>query len=822
MAPKMGRPRQKAAAVPAASSGAAASREGQEDAAPRLRGSTVVFTGELDGLTRDEALDKVKAAGAKVMSGLSGKTAFLVLGSHLDDGRPVEETSKYKKYLELRDKGKGCPRLLREADLLAMLQDAGALEGRATKLNDVAKPAGMVAAAAGPVSTPWVDRYAPQGLDDLLGNASAVKKLVDWLRDWDDVVFRGRTKMARFKPGGGMPDNVNARAALVSGPPGIGKSTACRLVAKLHGAYDVQEYNASDGRSQKIIQAMADGIASNRTLTFGSQSALGGTVAPSSTKRVVIIMDEVDGMGAGDRGGNAALIRMIKNTKNPIICICNDHSSPKVRSLAFSCYDIRFARPAKATIAQRAAHIAAAEGLDVEENALEALVESCGNDVRHTLNQLQIMAGVPAFRSLGVGYSDMRDRLRQICKDEAIMMTPFEATKRLLTASIVQKVSINQLLDLFFVDFNLVHLMVHENYLNSVAKKPVDDALLDACARSAELIAIGDTLARQIRDAQAWCLLPSMGLISTVYPAYVTNGFVAFPEFPKFLGNYSKQSRALRLVLELHTHLKMFTTVRRKCLVRSGYLQRLHDKAISSLQREDIDEAVDVMDAYGLQRIHLAEHLPELMQHLSGEDEFKLVDPKVKASLTRELNTGSHAVRVVLPASKKRKAGGPPEGDDLEDDGPAEKDKVAENGKDEEASDTEPGGLLKPAKAKRGAKAKAKPAVRAAKVKANGEITSVDEEAEMAPAPKAKGKAKATASAQGKAAVVVRGGAAGSRAAGSVKGTGKVEAKAKPSAKAQAETKAKASARAQAAVKAKAPLAKGTKASQASAKKARK
>lgn len=55
-------------------------------------------------------------------------------------------------------------------------------------------------------------------------------------------------------------------------------------------------------------------------------------------------MDEVDGMSAGDRGGMAELIQLIKKTKIPIICICNDRSSPKVRSLANYCLDLRFRR----------------------------------------------------------------------------------------------------------------------------------------------------------------------------------------------------------------------------------------------------------------------------------------------------------------------------------------------------------------------------------------------------------------------------------------------------------------------------------------------
>merc|ERR1719422_482879 len=99
---------------------------------------------------------------------------------------------------------------------------------------------------------------------------------------------------------------------------------------------------------------MAEGLADNRTLSFGgssSSSSLASTPVPL-TRRAVIIMDEVDGMGAGDRGGNAALIKMIKKTRNPIICIANDQHSPKIRSLAFSCYDIKFQRPSKGQVAQ--------------------------------------------------------------------------------------------------------------------------------------------------------------------------------------------------------------------------------------------------------------------------------------------------------------------------------------------------------------------------------------------------------------------------------------------------------------------------------------
>ena len=50
--------------------------------------------------------------------------------------------------------------------------------------------------------------------------------------------------------------------------------------------------------------------------------------------------------------------------------------------LANSCYDLRFTRPQKASIATRMMQIAAKEGLNMEKNAIEMIVESVGNDIR--------------------------------------------------------------------------------------------------------------------------------------------------------------------------------------------------------------------------------------------------------------------------------------------------------------------------------------------------------------------------------------------------------------------------------------------------------
>ncbi|CAK9052977.1 unnamed protein product [Durusdinium trenchii] len=287
-----------------------------------LTGKIFCFATDLDSIPQEEVLRRIETAGGKVGLAISQRTSYLVLGGKMPDGRPAEDSTKYQRFSDLRAKGKVQAEVLREADFLKMLPavESPSLPSKVKK--DVRPSFQSQPSSQESSSRPfnWVDIFAPYKLDQLIGNNAAAQRLTDWLRDWEDVVLHGRKKASSRRENGGA-ENVNARAVLVSGPPGIGKTTTCRLVAEMHGGYKVLEYNASDARGQKVIQEMAEGIAQNSTVSFSGQG--------TSKRKAVIIMDEVDGMGAGDKGGNAALIKMIKTTRNPIICICNDQHGQK-------------------------------------------------------------------------------------------------------------------------------------------------------------------------------------------------------------------------------------------------------------------------------------------------------------------------------------------------------------------------------------------------------------------------------------------------------------------------------------------------------------
>ncbi|VEL23754.1 unnamed protein product [Protopolystoma xenopodis] len=124
-------------------------------------------------------------------------------------------------------------------------------------------------------------------------------------------------------------DGSWARAALLSGPPGIGKTTTAGVVCR-ELIFTTIELNASDVRSKRTLHAIlsdALGMHSLAGMATGTESSL-------SSRHHALIMDEVDGMtGNNDRGGMQELISLIKTTRIPIICMCNDRQSVKVGHL---------------------------------------------------------------------------------------------------------------------------------------------------------------------------------------------------------------------------------------------------------------------------------------------------------------------------------------------------------------------------------------------------------------------------------------------------------------------------------------------------------
>jgi len=354
--------------------------------------------------------------------------------------------------------------------------------------------------AARRVGELWVSRYAPRRLEDIIGGLAPVGDLKNWLSCWTGAAG-------------------SVRAALVTGPPGIGKTTAVGLVVAACG-YDLVEFNASDERSATAVRRYFD--EAKRSGHCG--------------RRRVIVMDEVDGMSTGDRGGIGELARVISGCSFPIICIANERGTPRLRPLAGCCLDIRFQRPTKTVIAKALYNrVVKAEKLSYSVSDLELLCEKNGNDIRSIINALQFSA-----KSLVGG-----------AKDELQRVDAFSATGRLIGGG--DSLAVKE--QLVFLDYGMIPLMVAEGYIAAAGRPRVSGAadnstLLTRCEAAGRYIGDYDILDRRIHSSQSWSLMPH-AVSAIVSAATSTQGIAPFQIFPSWLGKQSKRLKHRRWLRDM-------------------------------------------------------------------------------------------------------------------------------------------------------------------------------------------------------------------------------------------------------------------------------
>lgn len=277
-------------------------------------------------------------------------------------------------------------------------------------------------------------------------------RLVYWLTNWHKN-NNSKAKKPKPNPWAKNDDGAAFKAALLSGPPGVGKTTTAQLVCE-HLGFDTIEFNASDTRSKKLLQVEVSELLSNKTLHgyFNGRNT-------SLTEKQVLLMDEVDGMaGNEDRGGMQELISLIKNSSVPIICMCNDRNHPKIRSLVNHCFDLRFARPNVNQIKAAVMSILFKENMGgkIPPKTVEEIVLATNNDVRQTLNSISLLSAKTDFPNSTVRNDNGRKDLK---------LGPWEVVRKVFSAEDHKTMTLNDKSDLFFHDYSMGPLFVHQNYL---------------------------------------------------------------------------------------------------------------------------------------------------------------------------------------------------------------------------------------------------------------------------------------------------------------------------------------------------------------------
>jgi replication factor C subunit 1 len=578
-----------------------------------LTGQTFVITGLLKDYERDELTEILKKFGARVTGSVSKKTSCLIHGNKLEDGRHYSEGNKYKKSKELNTT------IIDEVQLEEMLIFLMGGKKKETIDDPATVPPNLPPA---PVYTQlWVEKYKPKKLRDIVGNIQAVEKLVKWLEDWESVVLGGFQKEIRPVRNGRFDPtlNVNAVSVLISGPPGVGKTTAARLVS-LGLNYKITELNASDTRSRKSILEPLLSTSNSSCLTETAQVV-----------RSILIMDEIDGMCAGDRGGLAALIQVIKQTRIPIICICNDRISPRMKCIGNHSYDIKFSKPNKIQVTSRMLEILNKEGIEVDPAAVEQLVESSGCDIRQCLTILEMWARQSNVVTSAMG----KQGLKIMSKDPLSMVGNFDAAGRLLNKKELRGLRYRERIDLFFIDFDIIPLIIHENYLQAMTNDPNQ---LKRLSLAADSICLGDVINTFMRREKEWSLLQQYAQVSAIEPGLRSGNGITFPKFPEWFGKFNIQKKNSRLLREVRNSIARHISGEDESILKD-YVPTLYKLIMTPLKKGKIQETVEIMSSYKINPEMLKEHLIQLQfGSTTCEEEFRNVPNKDKCALTKLYN----------------------------------------------------------------------------------------------------------------------------------------------------------------------------------------
>ena len=140
-----------------------------------------------------------------------------------------------------------------------------------------------------------------------------------------------------------QPSPRRPNSLFLYGPPGIGKTTLAHAALEQAG-YRVVEWNASQHRHKAAVEESLIPLLNSRNVA--------DFFRPEGPRNLGLVLDEIDGMSVGDKGGLVELLRILKEYTgdNAIICISNEWMEKKFQPFSKICQAFQVSKPSEADI----------------------------------------------------------------------------------------------------------------------------------------------------------------------------------------------------------------------------------------------------------------------------------------------------------------------------------------------------------------------------------------------------------------------------------------------------------------------------------------
>lgn len=303
----------------------------------------------------------------------------------------------------------------------------------------------------------------------------------------------------------------------IYGNPGVGKTCFVENILR-NMNFDIIKYDAGDIRNKNII----DTITKHNMSDMNVLSLLN-----KKKKHIAIIMDEIDGMNNGDKGGLSTLIKLIrpKKTKkqkledismNPIVCIGNYHMDKKIKELIKVCHSYELKAPTQTQITRL---------LDILTPSLETDLKS--NLIKYIDGDLKKLSSI--YNIYKQQNSLMRNEIIQNIFQPKIYNEDSKLIAKRLMNNAFDINDHNTLMN--ETDRTIVGLLWHENIVDSLQKMNTEDAV-KFYTQFLENICFADYIDRITFQKQIWQFNEMSSLIKTMYNNKLFHD--SFPKKPKF------------------------------------------------------------------------------------------------------------------------------------------------------------------------------------------------------------------------------------------------------------------------------------------------